>query len=319
MSILQILNESLESDAPVYLEFLHRYDPKKKQVFAFYEGDEDSSFYSHFLNDYIDTDCELEEIVAGCKNNVLKLHREFDWERFDERQIVFFVDRDLSFWLNENSNYGKNVFVTDGYSVENYVANEQTFRHWLLKFEGFARASKAEIDSMVLVYKNLNAEFNMAMMSIMAKAVIAKKHDKSVVLDKYKLSRYLSFNIENDCVIYQIGEVNDIYEKWQLTAEDEKDILDQIQKFMRYNEHYSVRGKWAVYFMAQLGEYMRMNADFFAPSLGGQKKISPTCAVTPQQCFTVLAPYCCNIIPERLKETLEQTYCLYCLKQMALI
>ena len=159
----------------------------------------------------------------------------------------------------------------------------------------------------------------MAMMSIMAKAVIAKKHDKSVVLDKYKLSRYLSFNIENDCVIYQIGEVNDIYEKWQLTAEDEKDILDQIQKFMRYNEHYSVRGKWAVYFMAQLGEYMRMNADFFAPSLGGKKKISPTCAVTPQQCFTVLAPYCCNIIPERLKETLEQTYCLYCQKQMALI
>lgn len=73
MSILQELEKSLQSDAPSYMEFLYRYDPKKKQVFAFYEGDEDSSFYHHFLRTAIDDDCELEEIVAGCKNNVIKL------------------------------------------------------------------------------------------------------------------------------------------------------------------------------------------------------------------------------------------------------
>lgn len=269
MSILQELNKSLKSDAPAYLEFLQRYNPKKRQVFVFYEGDEDASFYGQFLKESIDADCDLEEIVAGCKNNVLKLHREFDWSRFDERQILFFVDRDLSFWLGETSDYGDNVFVTDGYSVENYATNDMAFRNWLLKFEGFARAKKSEIESMLSIYKRLEVEFNISMMPIMAKAVIAKKHDKSVVLDNYKLSKYLSFNILDNCVVYQISEADEILEKWHLTSEDEKEILDQIQKFKCFEKCYSVRGKWAIYFMAQLGEYMRMNADFFAPSLGG--------------------------------------------------
>ena len=90
MSILQELEESLQSDAPSYMDFLYRYDPKKKQVFAFYEGDEDSSFYHHFLRAAIDDDCELEEIVAGCKNNIIKLQQEFDWNLYNNKQIVFF-------------------------------------------------------------------------------------------------------------------------------------------------------------------------------------------------------------------------------------
>ena len=45
MSLLEMMEESKRSTAAVYMEFLYRYDPKKKQVFAFYEGDEDSSFY----------------------------------------------------------------------------------------------------------------------------------------------------------------------------------------------------------------------------------------------------------------------------------
>lgn len=86
MSILQVLEESLHSDAPCYMEFLYRYDPKKQQCFAFYEGDEDSSFYHHFLKEAIGDDCALEEIVAGCKNNIIKLHKEFNWGEYSARQ-----------------------------------------------------------------------------------------------------------------------------------------------------------------------------------------------------------------------------------------
>ena len=71
MSILQELEKSVQSDAPSYMEFLYRYNPKKKQVFAFYEGDEDSSFYRHILKKTLDHDCELEEIVAGDRKSVV--------------------------------------------------------------------------------------------------------------------------------------------------------------------------------------------------------------------------------------------------------
>lgn len=91
MSILQELEESLQSNAPSYMDFLYRYNPKKKQVFAFYEGDEDSSFYHHFLRAAIDDDCELEEIVAGCKNNIIKLQQEFDWNLYNFKKSLKFI------------------------------------------------------------------------------------------------------------------------------------------------------------------------------------------------------------------------------------
>lgn len=123
MTILDEMTESLNTDSPVFIDFLYRYDPKKKQIFAFYEGDEDSSYYQKMIKSALPKDFELEELVAGCKNNVLKLWREFDWSTYDRHQILFFVDRDLSFWLGEPQSFGENVFVTDEYSVENYVVS----------------------------------------------------------------------------------------------------------------------------------------------------------------------------------------------------
>ena len=147
MSLLQVLEVSIHSDAPCYLEFLSRYNPKKKQVFAFYEGDEDASYYQHVIRKAVGDDVEIEEIIAGCKENVLKLHREFDWTYYNQNQIAFFIDRDISFWLGINLPVENNIFITDEYSVENYVANAQGFRAWITRFEGFSRATKSEIDN----------------------------------------------------------------------------------------------------------------------------------------------------------------------------
>ena len=53
--------------------------------------------------------------------------------------------------------------------------------------------------------------------------------------------------------------------------------------------------------MLHLGEYMRLNGDSFAPSLGKKGKLSPTCSVTPSQGLTVLAPNWEKDTPIRLQ------------------
>lgn len=313
MSILQELEESLKSDAPSYMEFLYRYDPKKKQVFAFYEGDEDSSYYHHILIRTLDSDCELEEIVAGCKNNVLKLQREFDWSLYNSKQIIFFVDRDLSFWLGNSDQYGENIFVTDEYSVENYIANPQGFRAWLVHFEGFARARKQEIDSMVTEYASCEAKFKKVMMPIMAQAVVAKRYDSSISLNDFKITskKNLHFGVKEDHITFEICMEERIFEKWKLTSQKQEEIATQIKLFEMEKKHYSVRGKWILCFMAEIGEYMRLNSKTFAPSLGGTGKVSPTCSVPIAQCLSVLAPYCTKQVPRRLEEFLNNTYQIY--------
>ena len=310
MSLLQELENSIRSDAPSYMEFLYRYNPKKKQVFAFYEGDEDSSFYAHILKKALEPGFELEEIVAGCKNNILKLQREFDWNVYDNKQIVFFVDRDLSYWLGDPAQYGENIFTTDDYSVENYVVNSQGFRAWLVHFEGFARASKQEIDFMVSEYEVTIAAFKESMMPIMAQAVVAKRHDNSISLSDFKISRNksVSFKEESGHIIFEIFNDDKIAEQWKLGPTNQKEIATQLEEFLNEKEHYSVRGKWLLCFMAEIGEYMRLNSNIFAPSLGNTGKASPTCSVPTSQCLSVLAPYCTEPVPKRLEEFLDNTY-----------
>lgn len=312
MSILNEMEQSLISDAPSYIEFLYRYDPKKKQAFAFFEGDEDAGFYHNILIKYIDSDCELEEIIAGGKDNVLKLHREFNWDSYNKKQILFFVDRDLSYWLDDPADYGENVFVTDDYSVENYVVNVEGFKCWILRFEGFARAKKQEIENMLNQYAVLENQFKEKMKHIMAMAVVAKRHDKNIKLCHYKLSKCLNFQIQNDQVVFTLANDNSIISKWRLGDGYEEEVKHQMECFSKEKHHYSVRGKWALLFMAQLGEFMRLNAEYFAPSLckcNMISSISPTCAVPPTQCLSVLAPYYVSTnTPKRLEEFLKHTY-----------
>lgn len=314
MSFLKTLEEFGHSEAPIFYEFLFRYDPKKKQVFAFYEGDEDSSFYNELIAKQVNENCEIESIVVGCKNEVIKLFRNFDWNQYNCHQIAFFVDRDLSYWLDENVEFGYNVFVTDEYSVENYVANSTGFKIWLCQFEGFARAKKLEIEHMIQVYEEISEVFNNRIMSIMATAVVAKKRDKSIRLQDYKIPQHDNlFYLQSDNRI-ELSDLSikpSIMEKWGITSDDSDAIEKQIELFKSEKEQYSVRGKWALTFMAELGEFMRLNVQLFAPSLQ-KMSIKPTCSVSTNQCLSVLGPYCTKNISHRLETFFQRTYGQYC-------
>lgn len=313
MSFLDELERCSLSDAPSYIDFLYRYNPKKKQVFAFYEGDEDSSYYQFILRRIVGDDCEIEQIVAGCKNNVLKLQREFDWKTYNKQQIAFFVDRDLSFWLGDDEHYGENVFITDEYSIENYIANKSGFKAWIIHFEGFARAKKSEIELMITEYERIIEKFKKEMIPIMAEAVVAKRHDPTISLSDFKISKNKSvqFSIHGGHISFEICRDGSILEKWKLTDENTDEISKQKEQFITKISHYSVRGKWILCFMAELGEYMRLNSHCFAPSLGYCGKVPPTCSVSTSQCLSVLAPYCTEPIPPRLLNFLQNTYQTY--------
>jgi hypothetical protein len=310
MSILEELDSCMKSDAPSYLEFLLRYKPKQKQIFAFYEGDEDSSYYKSFIEEYTQNEYEIEEIIAGCKNNVMKLQKEFDWEIYNRYQIAFFVDRDLSFWLNEVPIDIDNVFVTEGYSVENYLICEKIFMELLFNIKGFARAKKSEIKNMCKCFRDILPKFEERIMPVMAMAVFAKKRDKNIVLSEYKISKTLKFLIVDGEIEFNIENDDQIKEKWGICDITEDNILLQINKFKRYRDKYFVRGKWILYFMVELSEFMRKNFHSFAPSLAdGREKLKATCGVEPSKSLPVLAPRC-NITKE-IKLFLDNTYGKY--------
>ena len=311
MSILNQLEESLKSDIPAYMEFLRRFNPKKKQVFVFYEGDEDAAFYQQFIWKVKGVDVSLEEIVAGCKNNVIKIHDSLDWDHYNKNQIIFIVDRDLSYWLEEKEAFDNNVFVTDGYSFENYIVNKLSFIDWIERFMGFARASKTEIERMAREFEDVLYSFRELMMPIMAKAVVAKRRDRTISLSDYKLTNHLSFTVEVNHITVKLNDANAINRKWKLQIEDSDDVAIQIEKFRKDKSHYWVRGKWDIYFMAYLVDFMRQHAKIFAPSLQ-KEKLNPVCDVSCTKCSTALAPYWKKPVPQSLELFINQTVAQYC-------
>ena len=312
MSMLDILENSVKSDNVYYMDFLLRYKPKKKQIFVFYEGDEDSSYYRSFLEDYLEDEYDIEEIIAECKNNILKLHKEFDWDSYDKTKIAFFIDKDLSFWLEEDSIKESNIFITKGYSVENYLISKDIFRKLLFNIKGFARAKKTEIDYMCECFAILLPNFEEEIKRLMAMAVLAKKRDHNVKLGEYKISKNLEFFIEDEKLKFNLNDYNYMKEKWGIMYIKDEEIDTQINKFNQQPNEYFVRGKWILYFMVELSEFMRNNFKNFAPSLAVDKereKLKPTCNIDSTKSIPILAPRC--IITRELEIFLNNNFIKY--------
>ena len=157
--------------------------------------------------------------------------------------------------------------------------------------------------------KNLDTLFEALMKPIMAKAVVAKRRNPDIALKEYKPA--FDFVNDIDHVNFNITNQNAINDKWDLSDEDNDEVQQQVKKFDEYGDNYFVRGKWFLLFILQLGEHMRLNGDFFAPSLGKNGKLSPTCAVSPSQGITALAPNWEGEAPIRLQAFLKSTYGAY--------
>ena len=166
---------------------------------------------------------------------------------------------------------------------------------------------------MISQYEVSIADFKQKMMPIMAEAVVAKRHNPSISLSEFKISRNKSiiFDICNGHLDFKIISERKVLEKWKLTPEHCTEIAKQMEYFSKNISHYSVRGKWILCFMAEVGEYMRLNANVFAPSLKTTGIIPPTCSVPTSQCLSALAPYCAEAITERLDHFLNITYRIY--------
>lgn len=126
------LIENLIRDAAnptaVLMRIMQKYRYNGNNVILVVEGKDDSSFYERVASERDpDEGRDYYTIVAGNKSVALDAFGRLDWSRYDSCRILFFVDRDYSdFVPDEKSIEAGNVYVTDGYSIENGLINVNT-------------------------------------------------------------------------------------------------------------------------------------------------------------------------------------------------
>lgn len=166
-----ITKESLVQDREqanvALLKLKQKYRPSSESVYLVVEGKDDIAYYTCIFVRYPNFS-NFEIIPANNRKNVVKTYEATDWNIYSDKKVFFFVDRDLSEITGEDTPVASNVYVTDEYSIENSLFNEQLFLTTLKIFFGIDDLEKEEIERLSSIYKAAQVEFERIFMPIMS-------------------------------------------------------------------------------------------------------------------------------------------------------
>ena len=193
MSMMEVHAEALEVANAAYHEFLMYYRNDARLVYGFVEGREDPTFYRGIIDLVLDEEWSVKLIAGGNRSRVIELARQMDWDRFSQRRVCFFIDRDLSDYLGEQLPSDQNIYVTDGYSIENSIVCHYTLERVLEEIFGFNGISPAESDRIREKFQASIETFTEAMIPVMAQVLLWMRGEAAPCLDNLRLKEWFSF------------------------------------------------------------------------------------------------------------------------------
>lgn len=318
MSMLAIHAAALGSKIASFHEFLSRYSKTKKVIYGFVEGKDDPCFYRGFIEHQIPNDWEVELWPAGNKDQVYRIHAEIDWRRFPKKRVCFFVDRDLSVVIPERLRKDSNIYVTDGYSIENDLTKRGTCRRVLTEVCGFATADHGELDQVCDLFEQELEKFQVELIPIMAWILAWRRSGKPASLNDILMKDLFCIS---DGVLQtkakpkgKANTVEYIHSQCNLVVDPALDIAAHETEFRKgcvYRKF--TRGKYVFWFLVEFCRSVHTSA----------KVLFKSCAKAPAMNVSMSAGNGVTIIghrarlPGSLRAFLESTYCDYIAKKAA--
>lgn len=280
MGTLQKNEEALKKANVAYHRFLQKYKPREEQIYIFVEGDEDIAYYSHAIQQNF-PNLKIIKFVAGDREKVLQINEYIDWGYYNKHQILFFVDKDMSYWMNMDLGLPDNVYVTDEYSIENDIVKEHFFMDYLQDLCGFSAADDNELENIRRFFHEkwgtfvANSYYIMAVLAISLKYTgehLAKQfaHDKIIRIGQETVWRSEYNNQSLNDYIDDIFRIEPAYQE---------EIEKLITRFKDEPQNYSVRGKWALSFLTKIISCVVQDRKVYAPSLYRENSSSVGCLV----------------------------------------
>jgi hypothetical protein len=307
--MLDVHAKALQTASGPYHEFLLMYQAYKPVVYGFVEGKEDPSFYRGFIEYALPEVWAVRFICAGNRSAVLETISAFPWDRFPRKRICFFVDRDLSDYLNEKLVQAENLYVTDNYSIENDVVCEHTFCRVIEEVFGIARLNEAELEDVRNAFTGNLSFFCETMTPIMAQILIWRREGARAALANIKPQALFFFKdgkgaISSDFsssasrVLYAAESVG-------LPASDAGDLRAAEQEFRdKGGASRFVRGKYLIWFFVEYAAALHGAIAGYCPRYPKPPKLRVTLGAA--NAMTIVGPRA--KAPASLKRFIETNY-----------
>lgn len=174
-------------------EFLLKFRGTTSFCYGFVEGKSDLGFYRTHIEPLLPMGKHLVAIRCKGKKPLLRSLAKFDWGRYPRASIAFFVDRDLSPVVDDIAVVDDNLFVTFGYSVENYCTNPPCFLRVAEELLGLEGLTANEQDLLVHIVEENLALFRTVLEPIMGQILLWRRSGTEINLNNAKPWRWFSF------------------------------------------------------------------------------------------------------------------------------
>lgn len=193
MTFIDTLRQSRTSRVAVLHEFWTQYNPSQERVHAFFEGHDDVSFFSHFIERYLPNAARLYVYRCEGKARVYEAFTEITARHPSTRSVLFFVDKDIDDVLGAAWPTDPRIFVTDVYSIENYIVDRVVLQRL---FRDAVRVAGVTFDEDLLLshFDRELARFQRHMLGLMAWIILAKRSGARPNVANIDLSRLYGVN-----------------------------------------------------------------------------------------------------------------------------
>lgn len=311
--MLTVHKNALEGAQALYHEFLMQFSHTKACIWGFVEGRTDPSFYVGKAESMLPDSFEVDFWPAGNKKRVVDLYKLFDWSRFDKKQVLFFIDRDLSDYVPDHRLNAPNVYTTDNYSIENDLVANSVCKRILTEIMGLHELRGQEMDKVLSVFKAELLKFYRNLLPIMAYIVAWRRRGDRPCVENIKMkdlfcvqrgrlhrrSKPKGCRTVTDYLCKKLGLKRQKLRK--LCAQAKRDLISSTQP-KRF-----IRGKYELWFLVAFCESVRNAAPSFCHSLKAPPKSSVNLGTNNALCIVGTRARA----PNSLKHFFRNTCCAY--------
>lgn len=222
--------------------------PKNIKFVFLVEGKDDFIFYSSFFKQYFKNHTS-ETIQCGGKKAVLNRLTE-KATLFHQTQIpLFFIDKDFDDYL-EKKITDDALFITDGYSFENYLVTPEALSE-LLEYHWFISKNLDVYNDIIEKYKRAYQKFVDFIKPFMKWWIECQVNDNKIDCFslEYEYNKKSLINIDNSFEVIFISS-QEFETVFKAQSRTQNAIINQTINDLNNDEHYKwLHGKYALDFM----------------------------------------------------------------------
>lgn len=305
-SMMEIHSQALESIDEAYHEFLLIYRKNDLCVYGFVEGKDDPCFYRYLIEKELPEKWSIKLIISGNRNKVLHSYRSFDWSNHSKTRICFFVDRDLHEFLDTLENVvSPNIYVTDGYSIENSILGDRLLNGVLSDVYQVSLINPDDEEKIRAIVQENEEVFFEAILPLMGQIILWRRSGVKANLSNLKLGNFFSFTTARCQARESYELLREAANQIGCELDRDNDINTATTEFRNHSKsRMMVRGKYLLWFFVKQCEAIWESISDILPQFSEKPKQRINCGINNAMVY--LAPRAST--PESLKEFIKKNY-----------